>query len=650
MNTKYFLLLLLAAFCYPSILIGRTIEVTSPDGKNLITIGTENQVTYSISRNGTSILSTSPLSLTVGDKKWGTDKKCNKIKRKTVSGKATFIVPRKYKETADNYNQVELIYKDYKIEFRAYNDGVAYRFVSTASNKQPVKEESIAYCFKEDHNTYTLLTDQLQNWFEQDYTKKPFSTLPSDSFSVAPVLVEVGQYKVLLAEANLYNYAGMYLQPSGKSFQGVFANYPDKEVPYDGDNKIYASTRKDYLIPHCGKRVFPWRVTGIFDNASSILQSELIYLLSEDKAQTTDYSWVKPGKVLWDWWNDRNIYHVDFKSGINTETYLYLVDYAAKHNIEYILIDEGWSARNDLLTLAPDVNIPRICSYAAEKGVGVQLWAKWVNVMRQMDEAFELFDKWGVKGVKIDFMDRNDAKMVNFYEKVAIKATQHRLLVDFHGSYPNEGMRRKYPNLMTREGVIGLEYNKWSKRATVTHDVIIPYLRMWAGPMDYTPGAMLNAHPETFYENQHEPMSQGTRSHQLAMYVVYESPLQMVSDSPTKYDENPESFEFIKNTPTIWDETIPLEGEIGEYIAVARRYQNRWYIGVMNGVTPRQIEIDLSFIGNGTKKIKEHTDGINADQQAKDSQIVERVIYGNEKLIVNMSRGGGYIGIINIEK
>lgn len=650
MNTKYFLLLLLAAFCYPSILAGRTIEVTSPDGKNLVTIETENQVTYSIDRNGTSILSASPLSLIVGDKKWGTDKKCNKIKRKTVTGKAAFIVPRKYKETADNYNQVELVYKDYKIEFRAYNDGVAYRFVSTDNNKQPVREESVAYRFKEDYTTYTLLTDQLQNWFEQDYTVKPFSTLPSDSFSVAPVLVEVEQYKVLLAEANLYNYAGMYLQPSGRSFYGVFANYPDKEVPYDGDNKIYASTRKDYLIPHCGKRVFPWRVTGIFDNASSILQSELIYLLSEDRAQTADYSWVKPGKVLWDWWNDRNIYHVDFPSGINTKTYLYLVDYAAKHNIEYILIDEGWSARNDLLTLAPDVDIPRICSYATEKGVGVQLWAKWVNVMRQMDEAFELFDKWGVKGVKIDFMDRNDAKMVNFYEKVAIKATQHRLLVDFHGSYPNEGMRRKYPNLMTREGVIGLEYNKWSKRATVTHDVIIPYLRMWAGPMDYTPGAMLNAHPETFYENQHEPMSRGTRSHQLGMYVVYESPLQMVSDSPTKYDENPESFEFIKNTPTVWDETVPLEGEIGEYIAVARRYQNTWYIGVMNGVTPRQIEIDLSFIGNGTKKIKEHTDGINADQQAKDSQIAERVIRENEKLIVKMSRGGGYIGIIHIEK
>ena len=649
MKINYILFLLTAAFCYPSITVAKIIEAGSPDKKNVITIETDNQVSYSLSRNGTKILDTCPLSLTVGNDTWGTDK-CRKVTRKSVSEKVEFIVPRKYKETVDNYNQVELIYKDYKIEFRIYNDGVAYRFVSTANNKQPVKKESVSFRFGQDHTSYTLLTDQLQNWFEQDYTVKPINALPKDSFSVAPVMVEVDKYKVLLAEANLYNYPGMYLQPALESFHGIFANYPDKEVPYEGDNKIYASTRKDYLIPTCGKRVFPWRVTGIFDNASSILQSELIYLLSEEKEQAADYTWVKPGKVLWDWWNDRNIYHINFKSGINTDTYLYLVDYAAKHHIEYVLIDEGWSARNDLLTLNPDVDIPRICEYATEKGVGIQLWSKWVNIMRQMDEAFAQFYKWGVKGVKIDFMDRNDAKMVNFYEQVAAKATQYKLLVDFHGSYPNEGMRRKYPNLMTREGVIGLEYNKWSKRATVTHDVIIPYLRMWAGPMDYTPGAMLNAHPETFYENQHEPMSQGTRSHQLAMYVVYESPLQMISDSPTKYDENIQSFEFIKNTPTTWDETVPLGGEVGEYIAIARRHNNTWYIGVINGATPRHIEIDLSFIGNRPKKIKAHMDGINAVHQAKDSQVKDQIIENDKKLLIDMSRGGGYIGIIHIEK
>ena len=285
----------------------------------------------------------------------------------------------------------------------------------------------------------------------------------------------------------------------------------------------------------CGlDRAFPWRVTGIFDDDASILGSELIYLLS-DKTRN-DYSWVRPGKVLWDWWNHNNIYGVDFKAGINTATYLYMVDFAAEHGIEYLLIDEGWSERDDLLTLNPEVDMPAVCRHAAEKGVGIMLWAKWINVDRQLDEAFEMMRSWGVKGVKIDFMDRNDAKMVNFYERVARKAEECRMLVDFHGSYPNEGMRAKYPLLMTREGVVGLEYNKWSDRATPRHDLIIPFLRMWVGPMDYTPGAMLNAQRESFRVNAVEPMSQGTRVHQLAMYVVSRKP---VADAFGQSDQVP---------------------------------------------------------------------------------------------------------------
>jgi len=624
-----------------------SVELLSPDGTNQVVIHSDNKVTYSVLRRGVTILENASLSLTVGNQVWGEGKKCRKVERRSVSQSTSFIVPRKYREVKDEYNQVVLHYTGYQIEFRAYNDGVAYRFISTTENKQPVNDESVNYAFSGDYWSYTLLTDQLQNWFEQNYTIKKVNDLPRDSFSVAPVMVEVDGFKVLLAEANLYNYAGMYLQAGDESFQAVFAKYPDEEIAIENNSKLYASTRKDYIIPQCGKRTFPWRVTGLFDCATDILNSELIYLLS-DAPSTVDYSWIKPGKVLWDWWNDRNIYQVDFNSGINTRTYLYLVDYAAKHGIEYILIDEGWSDWNDLLKLNPDVDVPEICRYAAEKGVGVQLWAKWVDVAKQMNEAFDLFSRWGVKGVKIDFMDRNDAKMVNFYEEVAIKAAQHKLLVDFHGSYPNEGMRRKYPHLMTREGVVGLEYNKWSDRATVTHDVIIPYLRMWVGPMDYTPGAMLNTHPETFYYNQHEPMSQGTRSHQLAMYVVYESPLQMISDSPTKYNECPESFEFIKRIPTVWDETVPLSGEIGEYIAVARRLGDTWYLGAMNGTTPRDIEVDLSFVGKGKRIIKSHIDGKNATHQAKDFQVMETVLPENEKLKISMTRGGGFIGMIKI--
>ena len=625
---------------------GKTLTLSSPDGSNVLTVNTDNGITWSVSRNGEVIMDGCSLSMTVGDEVWGTGK-CSISRAETVTEHIEFTVPRKYSTLDISYNTASMKFKGYRIEFRAYDEGIAYRFVSTGDNPAPVKAEKTVYAFEGDPMSWTLLTDQLQNWFEFNYSRLPLSKVPSDKFSLTPVMVEAGKYKVLLAEANLHDYAGMYLKPTGTGFESLFAYYPDKEELIEGGNKIYAMSRKDCIVERAGERAFPWRVAGIFDSASDILESELIYALSDEKCSDADWSWIKPGKVLWDWWNDRNIYDVDFKSGINTDTYLYLVDYAAANGIEYVLIDEGWSDRNDLLKLAPGVDIPRICRHAAEKGVGIQLWAKWVNVQRQMDEAFSQFSEWGVKGVKIDFMDRNDAKMVNFYETVAQKASEYKLLVDFHGSYPNEGMRRKYPNLMTREGVLGLEYNKWSDKATVDHDVMLPFLRMWAGPMDYTPGAMLNAHPETFWFNQHEPMSHGTRSHQIAMYVIYESPLQMVSDSPTKYDENPESFRFIKETPTVWDETVALGGEPGEYVVMARRSGDKWFIGAMNGSEARSIEIPLDFLGEGEWTLEYHADGVNAGSQAKDFRTGTSKVTKTTSLTVDMARGGGYMAIIS---
>lgn len=621
-------------------------EAFSPDHSNRLVIETDGRVNFWLFRHGTLVTVCPALTLTVGNEVWGEQAVCRKIEQRDVAGTVVFPVPRKYREVPDVYRAVTLHYPDYRIEFRLYNEGAAYRFVSTKANRNPVCNETVRYCFSGNPVTYTLLTDRLQNWFEQDYTVRRIDELPRDSFSVTPVLVKNGLFRVLLGEANVYGYPGIYLQPGTGTFEGIFARYPDREMPADGDNKRYAETRKEYLVPVCGNRTFPWRIAAVYDRDTDILKSELVYLLADTPPAGSDYSWVKPGQALWDWWNDRNVYRVNFESGINTETYLYLTNYAAQHGIPYLLIDEGWSERNDLLHLNPAVDMPLICRRAAGKGVGILLWSKWLNIERQMEEAFALFNEWGVKGVKIDFMDRNDARMVGFYEQVAQSAARHRLLVDFHGSYPCDGLQRKYPNVLTREGVIGLEYNKWSRRATVTHDVTIPYLRMWAGPMDYTPGAMLNAHPETFHPNQHEPMSQGTRSHQVAMYVVYESPLQMLSDSPPKYDENAESFGFIRQIPPVWDETVPLAGETGEYVAVARRKGNTWYIGALNGAQPRETEADVSFIPGKALRVTAHEDGPNAARQAKDFRITQTRLANDKKLRIKMCRGGGYAAII----
>ena len=638
-------LLLLASLCPAAAKEHRVASVASPDAKNIVNILYDGQTLhYEVFRNEERILAPSPLTMTVDGRIWGSDARPNEISCGGADRTERFVVARKYPSVRDSYREVSLHYSGYRVEVRAYNDGVAYRFVGTTGREGCVEREGVAYAFDADCPSYTLLTGNLQNWFEENYSERMLSELPSDSISITPVLVRVGRYGVLLAEANLYDYPGLYLRPTGRGFEGVQAAYPRKEEFFDGTNKIYATEREPYLVK-CGlDRAFPWRVTGIFDDDASILGSELIYLLS-DKTRN-DYSWVRPGKVLWDWWNHNNIYGVDFKAGINTATYLYMVDFAAEHGIEYLLIDEGWSERDDLLTLNPEVDMPAVCRHAAEKGVGIMLWAKWINVDRQLDEAFEMMRSWGVKGVKIDFMDRNDAKMVNFYERVARKAEECRMLVDFHGSYPNEGMRAKYPLLMTREGVVRLEYNKWSDRATPRHDLINPFLRKRVGPMDYTPGAMLNAQRESFRVNAVEPMSQGTRVHQLAMYVVYESPLQMLSDSPTKYLENPECFDFLKQVPTVWDETRPLFGEIGRNIGVARRSGDRWFVGIMSGDTLQNVTLDLSFLGNGNYVMTAFCDGVNAEVNGRDYKCFGQEVTAADRIPVALATGGGFAAVI----
>jgi alpha-glucosidase len=642
---KYFLFFF---FLYLSFQTGYSQNqvLISPDGKNLVEIFTEGSLSYSVKHSGEIILFRSPLLMKVGDENWGNNSKVLGVKTESVSDKVIYTVPRKYKTALDQYNKLTLTYKNFRVEFRAYNDGIAYRFSGREDQVKKVYQETVCYNFPENYQAYTLLTDKLQNWFEENYTVNNIEELPNDSFSITPLMVCAGKCKLLLTEANLFNYPGMYLQPAGKSFNGLFANFPLNEELLENGNKLYVAGRENFLVETTVRRSFPWRVMGIFEKDPDILISDLPYLLSDEKAPGADFSWVKPGKVLWDWWNDRNIYNVSFASGINTETYKYLIDYAASHEIEYILIDEGWSARDDLLELNPEVDIPAVCKHAQSKGVGVILWAKWINVDRQMEKAFDIFGKWGVKGVKIDFMDRNDARMVNFLYRVAQKSAEHHLLVDFHGVYPCLGITRRYPNVMTYEGVLGLEYNKWSARATVSHDLIIPYLRMWAGPMDYTPGAMLNAQPETFHASHKEPMSQGTRSHQVAMYIIYESPLQMLSDSPTKYEENTRSFDFIKRIPATWDETIPIDGRIGEYLVVARRSGETWYVGGLNGDKPRELEIKLPPISGNPKTLEIHADGINAFKEGKDFMIYNATAEKEGTITIKMASGGGFAAII----
>lgn len=617
----------------------------SPDMKNSVKVSAgAGGFRLEISRNGNIVLNVGDVKMVAGGEKWDGSARLKSVKVRTVDNVLDYAVQRKYASVRENCNEMALAYGGYRFVVRAYSDGVAWRFEGMSDFVGKVEEDNARFHFAPDCMSYTLLTKELQNWFEENYTYSRVGELPEDMLSIMPVMVRSGGCNVLLSEADVYNYSGAYLRPCGDGFESVRAYWPAEEQMYEGTNKRYVTAREPYIVEDNLSRTFPWKVAGLFDDDISILSSDLIWLLSEKTAR--DWSWIKPGKVLWDWWNHNNIYGVDFKAGINTATYMYLVDYAAANGFEYILIDEGWSGKDDLLALNPDTDIPAVCCHAESKGVGVCLWAKWVNIDRQLDEAFELMKSWGVKGVKIDFMDRNDAVMVNFYERVARKAAECRFLVDFHGSYPPDGMRAKYPNLMTREGVLGMEYNKWSERCTPEHQLIIPYIRQWAGPMDYTPGAMLNAQPESFRINQLEPMCQGTRCQNLAMYVVYESPLQMLSDSPTKYDENPGCLAFLREVPTVWDETVPLRGTVGKDIVLARRSGDVWYVGAMNAGDAESLEVPLDFLPEGRWAADIYVDGANADLNARDWRLEHLEVERSDALKFRMERNGGMAAII----
>ncbi len=624
---------------------GHGMELLSPDSKNKIDVSYEdNRLTYTLFRNGVKLYSSKRISMTAGNRQWAAGDRVNGITRNTVREDVDYTVRRKYAKTENSYNEMTLDFGDYDLQFRAYDSGVAYRFVGKVSGEAEINEKG-GYVFPEDYPTYTQLTVNLQNWFEEQYTEARLSELDRSKYAIEPVLVKAEGVNVLFADANTYNYAGSYLQADGHGYDLVFPAYPAREELIEMGDKRYVTERCDYIVKCDCNRSFPWRVAGIFDKDTDIFKDDLIYLLS-DKAEE-DYSWVKPGKVLWDWWNDSNITGVDFVSGINTETYLYLIDYAAAHNFEYVLFDAGWSSRNDMLSVNPDTDIPAVCAYAKEKGVGVCLWATWVNVNNQMEEAFKQLSDWGVAGIKIDYMDRNDAYMVNFYERVAKIASEYHMLVDFHGAYPNEGMRAKYPNMLTREGVAGLEYNKMrANMDTPRHELLIPFIRQWVGPMDFTPGAMLNAQPEQHRVIFEEPMSMGTRCHQLAMYVIYESPMQMVSDSPDKYDKNPECFDFICRVPAVWDDTHVLEGELGERIAIARRNGENYYVGIMRSGEAEEMNVDLSFLPQGRWRMTMWTDGPNASHNAKDYVRTQMSVDNNTVLPVKIARNGGFAAVI----
>jgi alpha-glucosidase len=617
----------------------------SPNGKTEVRLKVAETVSYSIYFDGKWVVGESRIGLTIKENpSVGSNPKVVGKKERKVDQMVTNIVPEKRRRIRDVFNELQLSFQgSYGLIWRAYDSGVAYRWTTNLPDRITISNELAEINLSPQDTVYYPEEESFQSHNERKYIKYKPAEIGEKLASLATLVATQSGIKLWLSEADLYDYAGMWVRGTkGKGLRAVFPNYPLKEAK-ESDRNIKVAERADYIAQTSGTRQFPWRVFGLAERDADLLDNQLVFLLSEDTKQ--DFSWVKPGKVAWDWWNANNIYGVDFKSGINTATYKYFIDFAAKYGLEYVILDEGWSrTTEDLLRSNPDLDLPELLAHAKAKNVGIILWVLWEPLDRQLETILDQYQKWGVKGVKVDFMQRDDQKLVNYYERVAREAAKRKLLVDFHGAYKPTGMKRKYPNVITSEGVVGLEHNKWSRDVTPEHNLTLPFIRMVAGPMDYTPGAMVNATGKDFQIVFNRPMSQGTRCHQLAMYVIYDSPLQMLADNPSNYLREPETMEFLSAVPTVWDETVVIDGKIGEYAVMARRTsRGEWFIGAMNNSTPKELEIDLSFLDKNTYDARILEDGINADRMASDFERIVRTVTKNEKLKVKLAGGGGFV-------
>ena len=646
----FFILLLLAFLPFPWLSLSRNIlaqtgyTLHSPNGKIEIKIQTSDRLRYTVLINGQLLLQDATLSIKIEQATLGLSPKVKATKERSVNQEIEPIVRQKSAKIRENYHELRLeMDGSYAVVFRAYDEGVAYRLETSLPQPEvKVYGEEVSLNFAGDYSVYYPKEDSFFSHNERQFLYLSLKDIAPTTIASLPAVVDTKNgTKIAICESDVEDYPGLWLRGnSNNSLSAIFPPYPlEEKLNRDRDFKITKSA--DYTAVTKGTRTFPWRLLGIAEKDGDLITNQMVYLLAKP-SQIQDASWIKPGKVAWDWWNANNIYGVDFKSGVNTQTYKYYIDFASKYGLEYIILDEGWYKLGNLLQVVPDINLEELTAYAKQKNVGIILWVVWKTLDDQFEPAMSQFEKWGVKGIKVDFMQRDDQPVINFYHKVCREAAKRKMLVDFHGAIRPATMTRTWPNLISTEGVLGLEQCKWTDVSNPEHNVTIPFTRMFMGPMDYTPGAMLNGAKANFAHIFNQPMSMGTRCHQLAMYVIYESPLQMLADNPSNYLREPETMQFLALVPTVWDETKVLDAKLGDYVVLARRKGQEWYVGAMTDWTARELEIDLSFLPSGNFQMEAYQDGVNASRHASDYKYVKSQVSKVTKLKIKLAEGGGW--------
>jgi alpha-glucosidase len=656
-------LLAIALLCSTLALSAKTHTLHSPDKQISVAVNIGDVISYSVYHNNAQLVSPSRLAMQLTDgTNWGTDARLQRTR--TSSHDFTFPTPIHFTESVRNhYNELTLQFRgNWGLRFRAYNDGIAYRFFYTGKKAINIENELVELLFPEDHHTYTpyvynisggekeTFERQFFNSFENTYEHLKISELDSDKLIFLPMLIEAPNgIKMCFTEADLESYPGLFLNKptDAEKVVGVFAPYP-AETRDGGYNNLQRVVVKheNFIAKVNGAREFPWRTAIITTNDKDLATNDMVIRLASPN-RIGDTSWIKPGKVAWDWWNNWNIFGVDFEAGINNQTYKYYIDFASEQGIEYVILDEGWAVNKlaDLMQVVPEIDVKELVDYGKERNVGIILWAGYKAFDEDMENVCRHYAEMGVKGFKIDFMNRDDQLLVDFIYRASETTARYKMLANFHGMYKPTGLQYTYPNAINFEGVYGLEQMKWAPTTVdlVTYDVTVPFIRMVAGPIDYTQGAMKNAARGMYRPVYSDPMSQGTRCRQLALYVIFNSPMNMLCDSPSEYKKEPESTKFIAEIPVVWDESIALDGKVAEHISMARRSGDEWYVGGLTNWSRRNAEVKLDFLKPGVKyTLTLYKDGINAHRKGIDHVIEVLEVTSETRLTIPMAPGGGF--------
>jgi alpha-glucosidase len=634
----------------------KPVELLSPDGNIKLSVDLKDKICYTISNSKGILLQNNEIQLHLRNEILGKNPKLTSRKQTFADTRITPVVPFKFSTVENRYNQLLLNFKgNYSLEFRVFDDGVAYRFITRKKGEIEVIHEDANLSFADDYLLHVQL-DGFSSYYEGPYEHlESRSFKPDDKTAVLPILIDTRKgVKILMSEADLNDYPSLFFHGRGDD-NGLKSILPPAPLETKADpngRNIRVAKEADYIAKTAGTREFPWRWYIIAQNDGQLIESSMVCRLSPQNA-LEDVSWIKPGLVMWDWMNRWSDYgpEVNYRAGVNTQAYKHYIDFASRNGIPYMLLDEGWSKDMSApMEVKPEVDLDELVRYGNTKNVGLILWITFRGIQDDFDDdSFNLFEHFagkGVKGFKIDFMDRNDQDIVNFYERAAKEAAKYRMLVELHGSFKPTGMEYKYPNVLSYEGVRGMENHGNCKP---DNSIYLPFMRNVTGPMSFTPGSMLNVQPENFNTLGPNLVMIGTRVHHMAYYTLFESGLQMIADSPRQFDQNPDCRDFIFSTPVTWDETRALAAEAGQYAIVAKRKGDKWWIGGISNSTEkvREFDLDFSFLNKDkTYSMTAFEDGLNAGRQAMDYDIRRQEVKQGDRIHVKMVRNGGWAAVL----